>query len=207
MFPSSNVTAPNPLGELSERTNLLPVTRGGALQRDRVDTRDAARKVQELPGRIHLKRPDREVKRQSLGFLRSVGDAVARIEYGRIRHARGERVDREIEILGAPRHLWHRQRFRIRRHRSLRIVPGDELAVDVEKWLDRELPAPHLDHSLFVDQRLGAVAIDADHGPVRLLAQERPRIAPLGASLAIVMKKSFSLAAHSSGLMLMSRMP
>jgi len=30
MFPSLNVTAPKPLGELSERTNLLPVTRAAA---------------------------------------------------------------------------------------------------------------------------------------------------------------------------------
>src|SRR6202022_856673 len=39
MFPSLNVTAPKPLGELSERTNLLPVTRAAEPWSEIVSTR------------------------------------------------------------------------------------------------------------------------------------------------------------------------
>src|SRR5207237_9820696 len=56
--------------------------------------------------------------------------------------------------------------------RGARAAPIEQLAVGVEKRLDREAALLDLEHALFVEQRVLLVAVDADDGPVRLLAVE-----------------------------------
>ena len=165
------------------------------LARQRADRRRSAAGVEELGRRIHLERPQRQVQRGARGARGAIRHAVARHDRraaGRYepRHPGGhagafrrdlgvdrERRDLELEVAVAPCHGRDRNVPAIELLAALPVGPREEPASCREKRLDRELRLAGLEHAVLVEQRFVAPTVDADHGPVRLLAAHPARIA------------------------------
>src|SRR3546814_9108357 len=69
-----------------------------------------------------------------------------------------------------PRHVRDRQVAVLQRLRNFHVGPAGQLVSMHDERLDPEAAPRYLDRSIFSDQPLVAAGVDADDGPVRLLA-------------------------------------
>src|SRR3546814_3102278 len=74
-----------------------------------------------------------------------------------------------------PRHVRDRQVAVLQRLRNFHVGPAGQLVSMHDERLDPEAAPRYLDRSIFSDQPLVAAGVDADDGPVRLLAAEAAR--------------------------------
>ena len=143
--------------------------------------RRAARGAEELRRGVDLEGADRQHEAGRQRLAARVAQPVADDQDRPPRLAGGEGGDLEGEGGMAPGHRRDRQvalgQGLLRRD----VGPGDEAASDGDERLDREGSGERLDGAVLAEERLGAVTVGADHGPVGLLAGEVARIvAPSG---------------------------
>src|SRR5262249_29595778 len=142
-----------------------------------VDAGDAALDVQRLPRRKYLERPHGEVQARVQALRARVLDAIAHVERRGARGAGREGGDAQAQPATPAADGRDGRGPVVELLRDLGVVPRDQLALEPEEGLDRE-GAIDLDHALLVHERLLPVAVDADDGPVGLLAVEVLGIRP-----------------------------
>ena len=91
------------------------------------------------------------------------------------RRARGEGRGGQRELRVRPGHGGNRQVAVLQRLRRLHVRPADPAPIHLHEGLDADAALGDLDGAVFANQTLLASAIEADDGPVRLLAAETAR--------------------------------
>ncbi len=146
-----------------------------AVERQRTDRADPADGVEELAGRVHLERPHRQRQGVVVRRLARVAEPVARHQLRLLRGALHEGGDAQGGVIVAPVHAGDRQVVVLQALRALHVGPAQTLAVQQQERLDAEAALAHFDRTVLADQALLAAAVQADDGPVWLLAAEATR--------------------------------
>ena len=138
---------------------------------------------EELRRRVRLERPPGERERDAACLLAKVAHACSERPPARARACRRRRPRCRAprsptrQCTGRHRQVAVAQRVLMRASAQLASPP-----VDDEKRLERADARHRLDHAVLAQQRSDASAVDAEHGPVRLLADVGARVAARGAT-------------------------
>jgi len=131
---------------------------------------------EELRRRIRLEGPPGERQRHRAWPLAMVAHGVASDGPGAVGVAGAERGDVEAEIADTPVAGRHGQVAVAQGVADAGVGPIRDPPVADEKRLESAHPGHRLDHAVFAQQRSHAAAVDAEDGPVRLLADVGTRV-------------------------------
>ncbi|MNV16690.1 hypothetical protein D3C71_1074590 [compost metagenome] len=145
----------------------------GGVHRQVVDAAEATDGIEELRGRVDLPRAHGQGQGVLVGDLVRVAQGVAADQLGLVRAALDEAGHGQCGLVMAPVHAGDRQVVVLQRLGAGHVGPAQQLlAVHHDERLDAEAGLGHFQRAILADQCLLASAIQAQQGPVRLLATE-----------------------------------
>ena len=149
---------------------------GAAVPLQGLDRAGAAAMGEKLRRRIHLEGPPGERERESARPLSGIAHPVANDRSRLVGRAVAEGGDVEAEIADAPVGSRHGQVTVAQGVADAGVGPARDAPVADEKRLESADPGHRLDRAVLAQQRSHAAAVDAEDGPVRLLADVGARI-------------------------------
>ncbi len=150
----------------------------GTLDRQPLDPAHAADGIEELAGRVDLERPHRQRQPVFVRHLVRVVQAVTGHQLRLLGAALHETGDLQAESVVLPFDRGNRQVTVLQALAGAHVGPAQHLAVEHHERLDAEAGARRLQGAVLAHQRLLAAPVQAQQGPVRLLAGEAPRQRP-----------------------------
>ncbi len=150
--------------------------RGSAVPGERSDVSRSAGRVQKLRRRIDLERAQREKETDGLLCWAVIPYAVPAEKRGLSGFSGRERGRLERQPGATPRHGGNRQVALRERVCGPDVAPRQEGAVGEQERLDRERAFSDFERAVLRQEPFFRIAVHSDHGPVDLLARERPRI-------------------------------
>ncbi len=125
---------------------------------------------------IRLEGPPGERECEPARPLAEISHRVANDPVGVVGVAGAERGDVQDEIADAPAGGRHREVAVTQRVADAGVGPARDLPVAEQKRFESADARDRLDRSILAQERSHAAAVDAEHGPVRLLADVGARI-------------------------------